>query len=304
MTVAIVVGYGSIGQRHVRVLRDLGCGAAVVSRRPVDYRPHYATLSEALSALTADYVVIANETAAHSSAVDELLANGYAGRLLVEKPLGVMSATVFNAPFKIAAVGYNLRFHPAMVALSDAIAGERLLAIQAYCGQWLPDWRPETDYRKSYSADPKRGGGVLRDLSHELDYLLWLGGPWRRVAGVGGHISPLEIRSDDCWSLLLELDGCPSVSVQINYLDRPGRRQLIVNTADHTYIADLIRGTLERDGRTQVFQVETDHTYRALHRAILAGDTARLCTLAQGNRVMQLIAASERAAGEGQWISA
>jgi hypothetical protein len=135
-----------------------------------------------------------------------------------------------------------------------------------------------------------------------LDYVLWLGGSWRRVAGIGGRIGPLEIRSDDCWSLVLELDRCPSVSVQINYLDRPGRRELIVNTVDHTYSADLIRGTLKSDGRTQNFEIDADDTYRAQHRAILAGDTARLCSIAQGNRVMQLIAASERAASQGRWI--
>ncbi len=304
MTVAIVVGYGSIGQRHARVLRELGCEVAVVSRRPVDHKPLFATLAEALSALPADYVVVANETSAHASAVEDLLANRYAGRLLIEKPLGAMPAALFNAPFQLAAVGYNLRFHPVMAALAQAIAGERLIAMQAYCGQYLPDWRPGTDYRKSYSADPARGGGVLRDLSHELDYLLWLGGAWRRVAGVGGHLSSLEIRSDDCWALLLELERCPTVSVQINYLDRPGRRQVIVNTVDHTYSADLIRGTLARDGREQAFEVAADHTYRAQHRAILAGDASRLCSLAQGHRIMQLIAASEQAAAQGHWVSA
>jgi predicted dehydrogenase len=304
MTAALVVGYGSIGRRHVRVLNELGCETAVVSRRPLDFVPHFATVSEALSTKAADYVVVANETSAHRSAVEELLTNGYAGKLLVEKPLGQLSDTALSAAFEIAAVGYNLRFHPVMMALADAIADQRLLAMQAYCGQWLPDWRPGTDYSASYSADAARGGGVLRDLSHELDYVLWLGGSWRRVAGFGGRIGPLDIRSDDYWSLLLELDGCPSVSVQINYLDRPGRRQVIVNTADHTYSADLIRGTLECDGRTQTFDIEADHTYRAQHRAILAGDTARLCHFAQGHRVMQLIAASEKAASQGCWISA
>ncbi len=304
MTAAIVVGYGSIGRRHVRVLHELGCETAVVSRRQVDFSPRFATISEALSAKAVDYIVIANETSAHGSAVSELLANGYAGKLLTEKPLGDLPAAALSAPFALAAVGYNLRFHPVMIALADAISGQRLLAMQAYCGQWLPDWRPGTDYRVSYSADRARGGGVLRDLSHELDYLLWLGGSWRRVAGAGGRIGPLDIRSDDYWSLLLELDGCSSVSVQINYLDRPGRRQVIVNTEDHTYSADLIRGTLECDGRTQTFDIEADHTYRAQHRAILGGDTARLCSFAQGHRVMQLIAASEQAASQGCWISA
>ena len=302
MTAAIVVGYGSIGRRHARVLTELGCDTGVVTRRAVDFAPRFPTISEALSATAVDYVVVANETSAHGAAVEELLARGYAGKLLIEKPLGEMSAAALAAPFELAAVGYNLRFHPVMVALADAVADQQLLTMQAYCGQWLPDWRPQTDYRESYSADPARGGGVLRDLSHELDYVLWLGGSWRRVAGIGGRIGPLEIRSDDCWSLVLELDRCPSVSVQINYLDRPGRRQLIVNTVEHTYSADLIRGTLESDGRTQKFEIDADDTYRAQHRAILASDTARLCSIAQGNRVMQLIAASERAASQGRWI--
>ena len=93
------------------------------------------------------------------------------------------------------------------MALADAIAGQRLLAMQ-----------PTADSAAGLAArhglscvllgGPARGGGVLRDLSHELDYLLLLGGSWRRVAGAGGRIGPLDIRSDDYWSLLLELDGC------------------------------------------------------------------------------------------------
>ena len=59
-----------------------------------------------------------------------------------------MPAALFDAPFELAAVGYNLRFHPVMVALADAVAGSDCLTMQAYCGQWLPDWRPGTDYRE------------------------------------------------------------------------------------------------------------------------------------------------------------
>ena len=61
--------------------------------------------------------------------------------------------------------------------------------------------------------------------SHELDYLLWLGGRWRRVAALGGRLGDLEIASDDCWGLLLELEACPVATLQINYLDRPGVRR-------------------------------------------------------------------------------
>jgi predicted dehydrogenase len=304
MTAAVVVGYGSIGQRHARLLRELGCEVAVVSRRKVDHAPRFASLSEALSARKTDYVVIASETSQHASMIEELRRARFSGRVLLEKPLGEMPAGFKGDAFSTAAVGYNLRFHPVLAALREAIAGDGVISIQVYCGQYLPDWRPGTDYRESYSADPARGGGVLRDLSHELDYLFWLGGAWRRVSAIGGRLGALEIQTDDCWAIIAELENCPAASVQINYLDRPGRRDLVINTANHTYAADLVRATLECDGKVQAFKVERDDTYRAEHRAMLADDTSRLCSLAEGARVMQFIAAVERSARERAWVSA
>ncbi|MGE3991806.1 MAG: Gfo/Idh/MocA family protein [Pseudorhodoplanes sp.] len=299
-----MIGYGSIGQRHKRILEELGCDVTVVSRRPLDGVQSAATFGEAVSRAMPDYVVVANETSAHGKTVEALLEMGFANRLLVEKPLGAMPAAAFAARFRVAAVGYNLRFHPVVRALGGAVAGQKLVSAHAYCGQYLPDWRPGTDFRLSYSADPARGGGVLRDLSHELDYLLWLFGPWHRVAATGGRLGTLDIASDDCWAILLELEHCPAVSLQLNYLDRPGRRHIIVNTTTHTYCADLVEGTLMRDGEAQAFAVQRDDTYRAQHLAILRGETDRLCTLAQGRRVMQLIEAIERAALDKAWVCA
>ena len=180
MTRALVVGYGSIGKRHARLLGELGCEVAVVSRHS-DAPNGHRTVEAALAAAMPDYVVVANETSAHLATVEALAAAGFAGRLLIEKPLGEGPAV---PPGRFAQVGvaYNLRFHPLLGALRERLAGDRICAIEVYCGQHLPDWRPDADYRTGYSADPDRGGGVLRDLSHELDYLLWLGGRWRRVA--------------------------------------------------------------------------------------------------------------------------
>jgi predicted dehydrogenase len=206
--------------------------------------------------------------------------------------------------FDLCAVAYNLRFHPALTELAAAVTSESILAMQVYCGQYLPEWRPGTDYRRSYSADKGRGGGVLRDLSHELDYVLWLGGAWRRAAAIGGRFGDLDITSDDCWALLLELERCRCATVQINYFDRPGRRQIIVNTRSHCFAVDLSQAVFIRDGDVQQLKVDRDDTYRAQHQAILAGDTSRLCDLTQGENVMKLIAAAERSARECMWVCA
>ena len=189
-----------------------------------------------------------------------------------------------------------------LTRLAAHLRGERILTAQVYCGQDLATWRPQADYRQGYSASSERGGGALRDLSHELDYVQWLCGPWRRVAAIGGRLGDLEISSDDCWGLLLELDNCPLVTLQVNYLDRPGARQILINTARHTFRADLVAHTLECDGAAETFAVARDDTYRAQHKAILAGRAETLCALSDAARTMQLVAAAERAARTGTWV--
>jgi hypothetical protein len=92
--------------------------------------------------------------------------------------------------------------------------------------------------------------------------------------------------------------------VQINYFDRPGRRQIIVNTRSHCFAVDLSQAVFIRDGDVQQLKVDRDDTYRAQHQAILAGDTSRLCDLTQGENVMKLIAAAERSARECMWVCA
>jgi predicted dehydrogenase len=303
MTRALVIGYGSIGQRHAQVLRELGCRVGVVSRRELAEEDCFGTIAHGVTVMSPDYVVIANETSAHRAAVEEVRAAGFTGALLVEKPLGA-GPSMAAGTFATAAIGYNLRFHPVVMALAAELAAERIITAEIYCGQYLPDWHPGSDYRRGYSADPARGGGVLRDLSHELDYLLWLAGPWRRVVAVGGRLSPLEIASDDCWAMLVQLENCPLATVQINYLDRPGRRRITINTADHTYCADLSQAILVRDGEARAFVVGRDDTYRSQHRAMLSGDTARLCSIAQAEQVMQLIEATESSARRGSWVAA
>ena len=299
---AVVVGYGSIGARHVRLLRQLGCRTAIVSRRRIDLEPCHATLKDALQAERPDYVVLANETSEHLPALTTLAESGFDGTVLVEKPLFDRSRALPENRFAYGFVGYNLRFHPVLRALREALSDQRAISVQVYVGQYLPQWRPGSDYRTGYSAQAASGGGVLRDLSHEFDYIGWLFGPWQRIVATGGRLSPLEIDSDDCWGVLMALDGCPVLTLQLNYLDRAGRREIIVNTEDHTYRADIMGGYLDCDRATRQLGTSRDETFLAEHRAALAGDARTLCSLEDGMAVVDTVEAVERAARDGQWI--
>ena len=299
----LVIGYGSIGARHARILMELGCRTSVVSRRKVDFPNAFDDLAAALEAEAPKCVVIANETSQHQRTLSELAKLGYKGTVLIEKPLFHQYAALPPHSFKDVFVAYNLRFHPIIRRIKALLVDEQILSVQVYVGQYLPDWRPNSDYRTCYSASAEQGGGVLRDLSHELDYLCWLLGGWERVSAIGGHFSPLEISSDDIFMLLMATPLCPAVTVQLNYLDRLGRRFMIINTVQHTIEADLGKGTVKVDSGSESFSIERDQTYRQMHEAILSGKTDTLCTLNEGLEALRLIAASELAAKNREWVN-
>ena len=249
------------------------------------------------------YVVVANETAAHRPTLAALATAGFAGTVLVEKPLFDRPAPLPDNRFAGLYVGYNLRFHPLIAELRRRLAAEPALSAQVYVGQYLPDWRPGRDYRETASASREAGGGVLRDLSHELDYLTWLFGPCRQVAALLGRSGALAIDSEDVAAMLLVFERCPAATVQLNYLDRRGAREIVVNTARRTLRADLVEGRLCVDGEEQLFPTARDATYLAQHRSALGNRRDALCSAGEGAAVVALIAAAEAAASGQRWVT-
>ncbi len=299
---ALVIGYGSIGERHDRILSELGHETMVVSAREIAHANVQRDLPTALSTFKPDYVVVANATAKHFESVGELADCGFEGIVLVEKPLFDRRVRMRELPFRHLAVAYNLRFHVLIQKLRALLQDETILSITCYVGQYLPNWRPSADYRLSYSSHADQGGGVLRDLSHELDYLIHLVGPWRRVCALGGHLSSLEGDSDDSFGLMLEFEHCPIGLVQMNYTDRAGRRQLIINTDTKTIEIDMVKGLLVVDNSTKDFQVSRDDSYRAMHEAVMAGRADVACTLPQALETLALIDAAEQSQKQSKWI--
>ena len=302
MKPALVIGFGSIGQRHVRILREMGLSVHVHSRRSLPEEKKYQSLETALKEVHPQYVVIANETSEHYSALKTVL-SFEVPQVLVEKPLFSVSKKLPEHLKSQICVAYNLRFHPLLQHLCSEIKGQSVFSVQVYVGQYLPDWRPQQDYRQSYSVSSALGGGVLRDLSHELDYLNWLFGPWQALTTLGGHFSSLYGNSDDVFCLLIKMKHCPVVSLQMNYLDRSGRREVLINTDQNTYHLDLVKQEFKRDQEPATsFSLERDETFRSQHRDILENQGKSCCSLPEGLEVLRMIDAAENTAENQTWL--
>lgn len=228
-----VLGLGSIGLRHLNALRRLpGVDAIAVParQRVVDNGLTASTLAEA-AGLGATACVIATNTGRHLDDARAALELGL--DVLVEKPLALDASEArllrHHAEQSTARlfVGYVLRFSSSLNCFRDRLSQiGRLHAVRIECQSYLPDWRPDRPYRESYSASGQEGG-VLRDLSHEIDYAGWLFG-WPTALDARVHnLGRLRIDGEETADLMWEhADGCV-VSVRLDFLSRPGRRRMV-----------------------------------------------------------------------------
>lgn len=297
----LIIGFGSIGKKHAKIFRDLGAKVSIVTKQSIDIFSHFDNISEAIKKFSPEIVFICNETSKHFQTISELKSLHFSGPIIVEKPLA-KDSFVTTSSFTNIYVSYNLRFHKIINYLKLELSDKNIISSLVYCGQYLPSWRPNSDYTKSYSADISSGGGALRDLSHELDYSLLLFGKFSFLTAIGGHFSKLEITSDDNFTIVGKTERCQNLTITLNYLDRVATRFLIINTDQCTYRADLITGHLYVNGDLIIDQCNIQETYTIQAQNILNNNFDNFCSCGEGLITVKHIEAVELSALNNQVI--
>lgn len=303
MISALIVGFGSIGQRHCRILTELGAEVAVVSSQSDLKVRRFQSISNALSMWSPEYVVIASPTSQHQSDWLELVRHGFAGSLLIEKPILANLAEKPPAFDGAAYVGYNLRYLDIIRRLRQFVENTDVLTADFYNGEYLPDWRPGRDYRTTSSARRSLGGGVLRDLSHEVDFMHHLLGEPCSLMSKVGTLGELQIDTEDTVRVIGEHQrGCVS-TLTLSYLDRVRRREITLTTPDTTLRANLLTGEISDGFTSPSLEVARDDTFRMMHREILARHVTTACTLSEGLAVLRTIEMIEQSSQEKRWVN-
>ncbi len=305
MKKVLIYGCGSIGLRHLQIVSALGADIYCISSQK---QLPYLVFSDVHSVpmhVPYDCAIVATPTAVHCSHLLEL-SQLPINTILVEKPLlsslKECEKLWSNVNTQNIYVAYNLRFHPAIQKMRTILAHEKILALQLHVGQYLPSWRPQQNYVQSYSAQKALGGGALRDLSHELDLACLLAGKWKRVAALGGKLSSLSIDSEDCVTLVAEHENCPQVSIHVDYLQTPARREIVAVLENGSIYFDLIQNTLTWNTEREAFTVQRNTTYEAQMKDVLFNAAQNCCTFNEGIEVVSYIDAIERAITLKEWI--
>ncbi len=265
----LVVGSGSIARRHIANLRkiapDCEVGCVSASGRMLSLDETGATiifpkLQEAI-AWNPLFAVIASPAPFHLANATEVLESNIP--VLIEKPLTdsiesfVRVSGLLDRHKHQVGVGYNLRYLSSakkMKELVDAHAVGRISSILVDMGQYLPDWRPGTDYRSNVSARRSLGGGVLLELSHEFDYVTWLFGRFDHVYCLASNSGQLAIDVEDRADVVLSRADGLVVHLHMDFLQRKATRVCKVIGEQGNLVWDLIANsiTLENQNGVQV----------------------------------------------------
>lgn len=229
---------GSIAKRHLANLRHLHPQAKIYSVSASGRNTELPVHADAIINLDQlleekpIYVIVASPAPYHVTTSKVLLQNGIA--VLIEKPLAdsvksceeLLSSNLSRNEISVS-VGYCLRFLPSTLALKDYLDKGLLgtiYTVRASAGQFLPDWRTEKSYRDSVSARKELGGGALLELSHELDYLLWLFGDLELQHSFLRTTDELGLDVEEIADLVLTTTSGTYISVHLDFIQKSAQR--------------------------------------------------------------------------------
>lgn len=318
----LLVGYGSIGRRHLTNFQDLGVHDWVLVHTgrgtlAVDSPPGariYDDLGEALRDEAPAFAVIANPTSAHVASATACLDAG--SHVLLEKPVSHsvdgLDRLLEAARSRSAEVlvGFQFRFHPAVQRVRELVAGQtvgRALHAEVFWGEHLPSWHPWEDWRKGYAATRELGGGVHHTICHPFDYLRWWFGDAHVARATLTTHGPLELDVAEAADVLLRFDPDVTAHVRLDYWSRPQAHHVEITCTEGTIAWDFMTGELRVwstatgawettnlasvESRNDLFLAEASHFLD-----VASSRAQPICTLDDGVAVVSLCAAIERAA--------
>ena len=288
----LIIGFGSIGKKHSQILRKFNCKVVVYTKQKnISYKTIHK--KKEIIKYNPDYIIISNNTNKHEEYLKFLEKNFTKKTILIEKPL-------LNRYKKIELlknrylVGYNLRFHPVLQFIKKKINKKKVNFISITVSSYLPNWRSNIDYKKSNSAQKKFGGGLLLELSHELDYIKWLFGNINLIYSYSKKISNLKINTDDILILFGSINKKIKVIFNMNFFSRINKREIVIEGQNFSVKADLIKNKLNflSDNKIKTYswkKFKVLNTYIQEHKKIFRNDLKNFCNIQESIETLKLI---------------
>jgi len=309
-----IIGLGSIGKRHARIVKEYLPNVKLhivrSGKGPNVYDPMFddVPIYDSVAALIkndVDAVIICSPSSVHIEQSTDLIKANIP--ILIEKPLSnnidkihdfQKLANDSNIPILI---GYCLRHSDSLNNLAELLSNNVIgdvSYVRIESSSYLPNWRPDSELINTVSANKSLGGGVLLELSHELEYAIRMFGPFIKVsASINGSDSVLGLDVEEAVDILLTNQNNVKVSIHLDFCNRALERSCRVYGNEGVLLWDGIKDvtTISKDGildesyafeqtRDDLFQSQLEHFIKCI-----SGEQSPLVSLNTGVDVLQLI---------------
>lgn len=249
----IFFGLGSIGQRHAKILLENYKHEIYAFRSGKNSKPNNLGIKELYSwdevkNVKPDVAFVTNPTALHIETAIECAEIGC--KLFIEKPIDrdleklENLITIIQEKNLVTYVAYNLRFNPIIERLKGYLEKYQFLHMSVLSTSYYPNWRPNINYKDNYSANTSMGGGIILDLSHEIDFTEFLLGNIDSIRGQFSQRSDVTVDAEDYADMLIKADKGP-VNIHINFFSQKNQRIIQIDFKELTVVGDLVNSTVE-----------------------------------------------------------
>jgi len=314
----VIVGLGSIGRRHLRILKEFYPKVLITAVRSGmgDHSSEESLLDNTVSSIDqaisrgAQAAIISSPAVCHYDHVMDCFKNDIP--VLIEKPLtndlsSSMELALLSDKYK-SFVGYTFRcradaldFHSELNSRDIA----KILYVNIFASSYLPEWRPGVDYRRTVSSKKELGGGVLLELSHEIDYAYFFFGPFVSVQASLINTGSLDVDDDveDLAILNLITSYGFTVYIYLDFCSRNIKRSCHVHYSIGDLTWDLQKQQVSWCGEgsdfNKVYKETRDEVFQTQLKefvGLIEGEDSKfpLCGLKDAAQVMHIIDAAKK----------
>jgi len=289
----VIIGYGSIGRRHAKIINKnfKNIKIYICSKQIVPKFKFFHKLSN-IKFIKPDYVIIASETSKHLKQLQYLEKNFKNLKILVEKPL-FHKITNFRIKKNKVFVGYNLRFHPYILKMQKILKNKKVFDVQLITNSFLPNWRKNISYKNNYASHKSKGGGIILDLSHELDLMNLMFANIKITHSLFGKKSELTKNTED-FLKIIATSKKTHISLDLKYYSRNEIRVILIDSEKFSIFINLKKNIFRLTNDKKISEIKKkyskDFTYLEMHKAIIYNNKQNiLCSYNEGLKVIKTI---------------
>ena len=309
----LIIGLGSIGARHFEIIKQLRPEINIyLLRRKKSKRNNleksankiFYDIQEALKA-NLDAVIISSPSSMHINQAISFLDLNIP--IFIEKPISnnledfLKFKRLAKKKNSLILVGYVLRYSKILNEYKKLIKENTIgkhIYIDIKCSSFLPDWRENIDYKNSVSSKNSLGGGVLLELSHELDYANWLFGPFIELKAIRNNTKQLEIDVEDIVKIIaINKDKC-LINIHLDFISKIPSRYCCLNGTKGfiklDFIKNKITSKLNIEKELKSHKVESNYNEMYFNQMkhffkCIEQDTEPAITLEESAEIMRMV---------------